>query len=153
MDNMPRVPSEYSPIYSHGHMIWLDTNLQQLFTANLLLEMGFYLERWQEIEEFEDEAKMLGKYIHDNLWDEKTGFLYDQYADGTLCTTKGIGAYWALFTDVLDSVQLDRMVKELDNLPHSTGNTVFLLCLPIIPSTRRMAVIGRVAYGRELITW
>ena len=41
MDNMPRVPSEYSPIYSHGHMIWLDTNLQQLFTANLLLEMGF----------------------------------------------------------------------------------------------------------------
>ena len=108
---MPRVPSEYSPIYSHGHMIWLDTNLQQLFTANLLLEMGFYLERWQEIEEFEDEAKMLGKYIHDNLWDEKTGFLYDQYADGTLCTTKGIGAYWALFTDVLDSVQLDRMVK------------------------------------------
>lgn len=115
MDNMPRVPSEYSPIYSHGHMIWLDTNLQQLFTANLLLEMGFYLERWQEIEEFEDEAKMLGKYIHDNLWDEKTGFLYDQYADGTLCTTKGIGAYWALFTDVLDSVQLDRMVKELDN--------------------------------------
>ena len=71
MDNMPRVPSEYSPIYSHGHMIWLDTNLQQLFTANLLLEMGFYLERWQEIEEFEDEAKMLGKYIHDNLWDER----------------------------------------------------------------------------------
>lgn len=134
-------------------MIWLDTNLQQLFTANLLLEMGFYLERWQEIEEFEDEAKMLGKYIHDNLWDEKTSFLYDQYADGTLCTTKGIGAYWALFTDVLDSVQLDRMVKELIILPHSTGNTVFLLCLPIIPSTRRMAVIGRVAYGRELITW
>ena len=49
------------PIYSHGHMIWLDTNLQQLFTANLLLEMGFYLERWQEIEEFEDEAKNAGK--------------------------------------------------------------------------------------------
>lgn len=75
MDNMPRVPNGYSPIYSHGHMVWLDTNLQQLFIANLLLEMGFYLERWQEIEEFEDEAKMLGKYIHDNLWDEKTGFL------------------------------------------------------------------------------
>ena len=63
MDNMPRVPNGYSPIYSHGHMVWLDTNLQQLFIANLLLEMGFYLERWQEIEEFEDEAKMLGKYI------------------------------------------------------------------------------------------
>ena len=58
---------------------------------------------------------MLGKYIHDNLWDEKTGFLYDQYADGTLCKTKGIGAYWALFTNVLDTIQLNRMIKELDN--------------------------------------
>lgn len=115
MDNMPRVPAGYNPIYSHGHMIWLDTNLQQLFTANLLLEMGFYLERWQEIEDFESEAQMLKEYIHDNLWDEESGFLYDQYADGTLCKTKGIGAYWALFTDVLDTTRLDRLVKELDN--------------------------------------
>lgn len=115
MDNMPRVRPEYNMIFSHGHMTWLDTNLQQLFTANLLLEIGFYLERWQEIEEFEDEARMLKKYIHNNLWDEKSGFLYDQYADGSLATTKGIGAYWALYTDALDTLQLDRMVKELDN--------------------------------------
>ena len=115
MDNMPRVLPQYSPIYSHGHMVWLDTNLQQLFTANLLLEMGFYLERWQEIEDLEDEIKMLRTYIAKHMWDEKTGFLYDRYADGTLCTTKGVGAYWALFTDVLNEKQLDRMVKELDN--------------------------------------
>lgn len=115
MDNMPRVPESYNPIFSHGHMIWLDTNLQQLFTAYLLLEMGFHTERWQEIEDFEDEALMLEKYIRTNLWDENTGFLYDQYADGTLCDTKGIGAYWVLFTDVLERPQLDRMVKELSN--------------------------------------
>lgn len=115
MDNMPRVQPQYNMIFSHGHMVWLDTNLQQLFTANLLLEIGFYLERWQEIEDFEDEAKMLKKYIHENLWDEKSGFLYDQYADGSLSTTKGIGAYWSLFTDALDKAQLDRLVKELDN--------------------------------------
>jgi hypothetical protein len=115
MDNMPRVPDGYNPIYSNGHLIWLDTNLQQLFTANLLLEMGFYLERWQEIEDLEDEAKMLGAYIRDNLWDDKSGFLYDQYADGTLSTTKGIGAYWALFTDAIDSTQTARLVSQLDN--------------------------------------
>ncbi|MGL5957540.1 MAG: MGH1-like glycoside hydrolase domain-containing protein, partial [Phocaeicola sp.] len=115
MDNMPRVAENYSPIYSHGHMVWLDANLQQLYTANLLLEMGFYLERWQEIEEFEDESKMLKEYIKKNLWDEESGFLYDQYGDGTLCKTKGIGAYWALFTDVLDDQKLDRLVGELDN--------------------------------------
>ena len=47
-------------------MIWLDVCLQQYFTAGHLLEMGFYLERWQEIEEFEDEQKMLKKYINEN---------------------------------------------------------------------------------------
>ncbi|BEG99232.1 MGH1-like glycoside hydrolase domain-containing protein [Bacteroides sedimenti] len=115
MDNMPRVQSKYNQIWSNGHMVWLDTNLQQLMTANILLEMGFYLERWQEIEDFEDEAKMLKKYIRENLWDEKSGFLYDQYSDGTLGTTKSIGAYWALYTDVLEKEQMDRLVGELEN--------------------------------------
>lgn len=115
MDNMPRVQPQYSMIYSHGHMVWLDACLQQILMANILLEIGFYLERWQEIEEFEDEIKALTKYVHDNLWDEKTGYLYDQYADGSLNTTKGIGAFWALHTDVLDKIQLDRMVAELGN--------------------------------------
>ncbi len=115
MDNMPRVQPQYNMIYSNGHMVWLDACLQQLFVANLLLEMGLYLERWQEIEDFEDDAKLLKKYIHDQMWDEKTGFLYDQYADGSLCPTKGIGAYWALFTDVLEKDKLDRFVGELNN--------------------------------------
>jgi glycogen debranching enzyme len=115
MDNMPRVQSKYNPIYSNGHMVWLDTNLQQLFIANTLLQMGFYLERWQEIEDFEDEVKMLKEYIRKNLWDEKSGFLYDQYADGSLCSTKGIGAYWALYSDVLDKSKLDKLVSELNN--------------------------------------
>jgi hypothetical protein len=114
MDNMPRVPSGYNPIYSHGHMVWLDACLQQLFVADVLLEMGFYIERWQEIEEFEDEIKVLSKYIKENLWDNQTKFLYDRYANGKLNTTKGIGAYWALFTEALDKTQLDAMVKELD---------------------------------------
>jgi hypothetical protein len=123
MDNMPRVQPQYNIIYSHGHMVWLDACLQQLLMANVLLEAGFYLERWQEIEEFETEIRQLTKYVHDNLWDDKTGFLYDRYADGSLSTTKGIGAFWALHTDVFDKKQLDRMVQQLDdtatfNRPH-----------------------------------
>lgn len=113
MDNMPRVPSGYNPIYSHGHMVWLDTNLQQIFMNNLLLEMGFFTERWQEIEDFEDEAKKLGACVRRNMWDEKSGFLYDLYRDGSLCPTKGIGAFWALHTDVLDRGQTDRLVARL----------------------------------------
>ncbi len=115
MDNMPRVQSQYSMIFSHGHMVWLDACLQQILVDNILLEIGFYLERWQEIEDLEDEIKMLTKYIQDNMWDENTGFLYDQYADGSLSTTKGIMAYWALQTDVLKKPQLDRLVQELNN--------------------------------------
>lgn len=116
MDNMPRVPESYNQIFSHGHMTWLDTNLQQIMTANQLLEIGFYIERWQEIEDFEDEARNLTRYVADNLWDEKTGFLYDQYADGSLCPTKGISAFWALQTPgLLDKDRTRRLVAHLSD--------------------------------------
>ncbi|MDR1203300.1 MAG: glycoside hydrolase [Tannerellaceae bacterium] len=123
MDNMPRVEAKYNLIYSHGHMVWLDACLQQLMVADILLEMGFYLERWQEIEEFEDEMKLLKAYIRDHLWDEKSGFLYDQYADGRLSTTQGIGAFWVFHTNALEKPQLDRLVQTLKdtatfNRPH-----------------------------------
>ncbi|WP_102407336.1 MGH1-like glycoside hydrolase domain-containing protein [Parabacteroides bouchesdurhonensis] len=115
MDNMPRVQPQYNMIYSHGHMIWLDVTLQQYFIAGILLEIGFYLERWQEIEDFEDEQKLLKTYINENLWDDKEKCLFDQYRDGSLSSTKGIYAYWALLTDVLPKDRLDAFVAELDN--------------------------------------
>ncbi|OUN77563.1 glycoside hydrolase [Alistipes sp. An54] len=123
MDNMPRVKEEYNPIYSHGHMSWLDTNLQQYLVNASLLQIGFYIERWQEIEELEDEMKFLKGYLNERMWDDRRGFLCDRYADGTLCSTLGIGAYWALQTDVLDSVRLARLVSHLRdtaefNRPH-----------------------------------
>jgi len=113
MDNMPRVPEGYNNIYSNGHMIWLDANLQQIMVGNILLKMGFYLERWQEIETIEDDIKHLTAYIRENMWNDADAFLYDQYADGSLSTTQGIYAYWALHTDVLTKEQLDRFVAHL----------------------------------------
>lgn len=115
MDNMPRVQPQYNMIYSHGHMVWLDATLQQYFIAGLLLEMGFYLERWQEIEDFEDEQKLLKTYINEHLWDEQQHCLFDQYRDGSLSNTKGIYAYWALLTNVLSPERLNAFVAELDN--------------------------------------
>ncbi len=115
MDNMPRLEAGYNPIYSHGHMAWLDTNLQQIMIDGLLLDIGFHVERWQEIEDFEDEAKRLGNYVRTNMWDEQTGFLYDRWASGELSPTKGISAFWALQTDVLTDVQMNRLVEHLSN--------------------------------------
>ena len=115
MDNMPRVPDGYNPIFSNGHMVWLDTNLQQILVDESLLQIGFYIERWQEIEDMEDEIRALKGYINSFMWDDNTGFLYDRYADGSLCPAKGIGAYWALQTDVLDKDRLDRLVSHLSD--------------------------------------
>jgi glycogen debranching enzyme len=115
MDNMPRVPKSYNPIYSHGHMTWLDTCLQQLFIGKLLVEIGFYVERWQEIEEIEDETKSLKKLIKEKLWNPKTSFFYDKYADGSIGTLKGIGAYWALWSDILNKEEMAAFVNHLSD--------------------------------------
>lgn len=115
MDNMPRVKSEYNPIYSHGHMEWLDANLQQYLVDYSLLQIGFYIERWQEIEDMEDEMKFLKAHVGTKMWSDEDNFLHDRYADGSLCDTKGISAFWALQTDVLDKEKLDKLVAHLEN--------------------------------------
>ena len=115
MDNMPRVQDGYNTIYSNGHMIWLDACLQQIMVADILLKMGFYLERWQEIETFEDDIKRLSAYINKNMWNSKDGFLYDQYENDSLSTTQGIYAYWALQTNVLGKDRLDKLVSHLSD--------------------------------------
>ncbi len=125
MDNMPRVKEPYNTIYSNGHMVWLDACLQQIMVANILLKMGFYLERWQEIETFEDDIKQLSAYIERNMWNKDLQFLCDQYADDSLSNVKGIYAYWALHTDVLSKERLDQLVAHLSdttsfNRPHRT---------------------------------
>jgi hypothetical protein len=115
MDNQPRLKKEYNPIYSHGHMTWLDTCLQQLFIGKILVEFGFHAERWQEIEDIESETKFLKKYIKEKLWDPKTNFLYDRYADGSLGELKSIGAFWAFWTDVLEPEELKKLAAHLND--------------------------------------
>lgn len=115
MDNMPRVKDEYNQIFSNGHMEWIDACLQQMLVNECLLQIGFFTERWQEIEEVEDENRFLKSYINENMWSEDENFLFDRYADGGLGATKGIHSYWALQTDVLDKVRLDSFVAHLSD--------------------------------------
>ncbi len=115
MDNMPRLEPQYNPNFSNGHMTWIDTCLQQIFIAKILVDFGFYIERWQEIEDIEDEMNRLKKYVKDYLWDPKTAFFYDRYSDDSLGTLKGIGSYWALWTDILEKDEMDAFVKHLTN--------------------------------------
>jgi hypothetical protein len=115
MDNQPRLKREYNPIFSHGHMTWLDANLQQLFIGKILIDFGFFVERWQEIEDIEDENKFLKKYIREKLWNPETAFFYDRYADGSRGNFMGIGAYWALWSDLLEKSEMDAFVAHLKN--------------------------------------
>lgn len=115
MDNQPRVESKYNMIFSHGHMVWLDACLQQIFTAKILLKMGLVLERWQEIEEIEDEIAFLTKFVNNNLWDHQTQFYYDRYANGKLSNVKSIGAYWALIAGIVPEDTIEAFVKNLEN--------------------------------------
>jgi hypothetical protein len=115
MDNQPRVQRNYNPIFSHGHMTWLDTNLQQLFIGNLLVEFGFFVERWQEIEDIEDETKFLKRYIREKLWNPEKAFFFDRYADGSQGDFMGIGAYWALWSELLEKSELEAFVKHLSD--------------------------------------
>ena len=61
----------------------------------------------------EDEMKFLKAWINDNMWDPETGFLYDVYADGSRASVKGISAFWALQTDILDKDRQDALVAHL----------------------------------------
>ncbi len=168
MDNMPRVQEKYNTIYSNGHMVWLDACLQQIMVANILLKMGFYLERWQEIETFEDDIKNLTKYINDNMWSEKDGYLYDQYSDNSLSTTQGIYAYWALQTDVLPKDRLDKLVSHLsDTTKFNRFHRIPSLSYSnpgykangrywvggVWPSTNYMVISGLVDKGYRQLAW
>ncbi|MFZ9034513.1 MAG: MGH1-like glycoside hydrolase domain-containing protein [Francisellaceae bacterium] len=124
MDNQPRLPADYHPNFSHGHMIWLDTNLQQVLSGRLLFAIGEVLERWQEIEPIIDETAYLSDYINDHLYSDKTGFYHDADRHGRLNEeVLSIGAYWGLLADVYPTDRKGRLYDYLKdektfNRPH-----------------------------------
>lgn len=126
--------------------------LAQYFTAGHLLEMGFYLERWQEIEEFEDEQKMLKKYINENLWDEKEHFLSINTPTEAFPPPRE-SRVLGLIDRCPVKERMDAFVAELDNKETFNRLHRVLPLPPTILNTRITAATGRVAYGRERTIW
>lgn len=115
MDNQPRVPREYSPLCSHGFMIWLDICAQQYLSGNILLKIAKIIDREQDALWLKEEQTMLLKLINEQMWDEKTAFYYDMLRDGTLSNVKSIGAYWTMLAGITPKERADRFVAHLDN--------------------------------------
>lgn len=115
MDNQPRIPEEFDPGHYHAHYAWIDTCLQQLFSADLLARMAEVLGRGTEAADFRAEHGRLRDLVNGKMWGEASGFYHDRKPDGTLTDVKTIGAYWALLADAIPAERMDRFIAHLGN--------------------------------------
>lgn len=115
MDNQPRLEAGYNQNFSHGHMSWLDTNLQQILSGKILMAIGEVIERWQEIEDIIDETEALEKFVNEQMYDPKTKFYYDKLKDGSLNTAKSIGAFWGLEAEIYPENRVKDMCQYLND--------------------------------------
>ena len=113
MDNLPRLEPIYNHSLEHGHMVWLDTCMQALLNCKLLMNMARELSLDEFVPEFQEEKIRLESVINDSLWDEKDGFYYDRYRDGSLNGVRHIGAFWALIAECASKERADRMIERL----------------------------------------
>ena len=114
MDNQPRQPEDMTIWLSRAHDA--DRHLRTaLLSAKILIKMAEELGRGNEVAWLRDEAGMLSNMINRKMWDEKTGFYYDIFRDGSLSGIKTVGAYWTLLAGVVPDDRIARFVAHLDN--------------------------------------
>lgn len=117
MDNQPRLDKGYSVHFSHGHMVWIDTCIQQVLSAKILIQIADIIgrENDEKISELRQEVKDLSSVINDKLWCEKDAFYYDLLKNGNLNRVKSIGAYWSLLADIIPTDRLERFIAHLND--------------------------------------
>jgi len=115
MDNQPRLPEHLSPEFSHGHQSWIDTCLQQIFSARVLGKLAKTLGRSADIADLLDEADALARLVNDKMWDDTSAFYYDRQPGGNRSTVKTIGAFWSLLANIVPRRRLSRFVAHLEN--------------------------------------
>jgi len=116
MDNQPRSREPgFHDCFSHGHMTWVDTTLQQLLSARRIVSIAQVLGREAEIPDFAAEIERLLKTVKTLLWDPETAYFYDADRDGVRLGVKSIGAYWALLADCVGQDDLPALVAHLEN--------------------------------------
>jgi len=121
MDNQPRLPNRKdNPFglwwsWSHGHMSWIDTTLQQILSGSILIKMANVLDKQKSVKDIETEIKELSNYVNKKMWNEASSFYYDRFKDGRLTNVKTIGAYWALLADIVPKERISAFIDHLRN--------------------------------------
>ena len=121
MDNQPRVPPGDSAWSDNGFSAWVDATAQAVLSAKTLLRMAEVLGEGDrpEVEALLLEASSLSQYMHDHMWDGRTGTFADRRlrpGDGSqLSSVRTVGAYWTLLADVVSPERVGLFVGALDD--------------------------------------
>jgi hypothetical protein len=121
MDNQPRFQGRQGEVgwperlTYHGHAVWIDACLQQVLSADLLLQMADALGRSGEVADLREERDRLSLTVNERLWNDETAFYYDELADGTLSDVQTVGAFWALLTGVVPQEKISSFVGHLED--------------------------------------
>jgi glycogen debranching enzyme len=115
MDNQPRLQPGYNEAWSHGFMSWIDISCQQVFAGNILMEMAKVLGRSADVKDIEAEVTVLSAFINSKMWDDKEGFYFDRYRDGTLSKVKSVASYWALLAGIVPQTSKKTFIDHLEN--------------------------------------
>ncbi len=115
MDNVPRLQPGYDVQFSNGKMIWVDTCLQQLLNAKILLKINQVLRLHDDVRDLEEEVVRLTPLINGRLWDDQSQFYYDLWENDEWNMVKHLGAYWALLAEVVPEDKVAGFVAHLEN--------------------------------------
>lgn len=116
MDNMPRLRGNDDKWFSHNHMTWCDTCMQQLLNCKILIKIADILKR-DDIDDIIEEQQRLSLWVNENLWDNTTKYYYDLWNNNELNMIKSVGAYWSLLAKAVPQDRKDDFIKHLKN-PH-----------------------------------
>ncbi len=115
MDNQPRLPKGYNPLYDHGFVSWVDTTMQAVFADKILIKMAADLGRNRDVDELRREVDLLTRFVNAHLWDGASRFYFDRMRDGALSKVMSIGSYWALLAGVVPPENLPKFLDHLRN--------------------------------------
>jgi glycogen debranching enzyme len=123
MDNQPRTPPGCDCALHHGFMGWIDATAQAVLSARILLAAGEVLDRSDELDDLRLEADRLAALVNDSMWQTDLAFYVDRFRDGSLSSTRSVGAYWTLLAGIVPPDRLPPLAGHLEdeaefNRPH-----------------------------------
>lgn len=115
MDNQQRVPESFNAEFSHGFLSWIDISFQEVYAADILIEMAKVLGRENDVAHVIHQQARLSDHINKHMWNPTEKYYFDRYRTGELSTTKSIASYWGLLAGSMPNDRINAMVCHLED--------------------------------------